>query len=76
MLFCKAVPGVGGTVCGVFKDHVSKCKGWWCGGDENKIQFHMVSFCSAIKFTVIAGRKIGEKCSKCNTFQVISDLLH
>ena len=34
---CKAVPGVGGTVCGVFKDKDSKCKGW--GVEELKINF-------------------------------------
>ena len=27
ILWCKVVPGVGGTVTGVFKDKVSKCKG-------------------------------------------------
>ena len=35
ILFCKAMPGVGGTVCGVFNDNVSKHKGWG-HGDENK----------------------------------------
>ena len=33
ILFCKAV---GGTVCGVFNDNVSKRKGWGSGGDKNK----------------------------------------
>ena len=28
ILFCNAVPGVVGTVCGVFNDRDSKCKGW------------------------------------------------
>ena len=36
-LFCKAVPGVGGTVWGVLKDKDSKCKGWGRGGNENKL---------------------------------------
>ena len=26
ILFCNAVPGVGGTVCGVFNDKDSKCR--------------------------------------------------
>ena len=32
----KAVPGVGGTVCGVFADNISKRKDWDHGGDANK----------------------------------------
>ena len=36
ILFCNAVPGVGGTVCGVFNDKDSKRKGWGRGGEENK----------------------------------------
>ena len=36
VLCCKAVPGVGGTVCGVFRDNVSKRKGLGRGGDKNK----------------------------------------
>ena len=35
ILFCNAVPGVGGTVCGVFNDKDSKHKGWGRGGEEN-----------------------------------------
>ena len=37
ILFCKAVPGVGGTVWGVLKDKDSKRKGSGHGGDENKV---------------------------------------
>ena len=36
-LFCNAVPGVGGTVCGVFNDKDSKRTGWGRGGEENKL---------------------------------------
>ena len=35
IVFCKAVPGVGGTVRGVLKDKDSKCNSWGRGGDEN-----------------------------------------
>ena len=37
ILFCNAVPGVGGTVCGVLIDKDSKRKGWGRGGEENKV---------------------------------------
>ena len=37
ILFCKAVPGEGGTFCGVFKDKDSNLRGWGRGGDENKV---------------------------------------
>ena len=37
VLFCKAVPGVGGTFCGVFKDKDSNLRGCGRGGDENKV---------------------------------------
>ena len=37
ILFCTAVPGVGGTACGVFNDKDLKRKGWGCGGEENKL---------------------------------------
>ena len=37
ILFCKTVPGVGGTLRGVFKDKPSKRRGWGQGGDENKL---------------------------------------
>ena len=36
ILFCNAVPGVGGTVCGVFNDKDSKCRDQGWGGEENK----------------------------------------
>ena len=36
ILFCNAVPGVGGTVQGVLSDRDSKCNGWGRGGEENK----------------------------------------
>ena len=37
ILCCKAVPGVGGTICGVLKDKDSKRKSW--GVEEMKINF-------------------------------------
>ena len=37
ILFCKAVPGVGGTVCGVLRDQDSNLRGCGRGGDENKV---------------------------------------
>ena len=37
ILFCNAVPGVGGTVYAVFNDKDSKRKGWGHGGEENKL---------------------------------------
>ena len=36
ILFCNAVPWVGGTVCGVFNDKDSKRRGWGRGSEENK----------------------------------------
>ena len=37
ILFCNAVPRVGGTLRGVLIDNASKRKGWGRGGEENKL---------------------------------------